>query len=105
MTIKRAAQDMKPTSKFLEKQAEHTPGPWHHNGHCAIESKDRYVGSTDSHGANDEVMDQANARLIAAAPEGYELARTLMEWDKERWFPVVLTNMARTLIAKVERRT
>lgn len=68
-------------------QAKHTPGPWHlesagvgfrrpteRAGDFAIVSPDMYCPGTVWGGSEEQ---QANARLIAAAPELWEVARSV----------------------------
>lgn len=47
-------------------KAQHTPGPWHLNGRTTIETEDLFIAS-----AYYQTSDggEANARLIAAAPD------------------------------------
>lgn len=59
-------------------KAKHTPGPWRRNGHTSIESKDRWIASTDSGGVKGFSEDVANAHLIAAAPELLEALKAAL---------------------------
>lgn len=59
-------------------QTRHTPGPWFTEalstiGHCAIVDADGFTV------ANPSPMGQANARLIAAAPEMLALLREVVD--------------------------
>lgn len=60
--------------------SKHTPGPWLQSYEpdakgCVIRAKGGYIGQTYG-GLDDD--NAANARLIAAAPEMYELLSTLV---------------------------
>lgn len=63
-------------------KVKHTPGPWKLNG-LTIESKHNWIASANSDGINDSNVDEANATLIAAAPELLEACKKLMAWLRE----------------------
>lgn len=91
----------------------YTKGPWtvefgtENNPSCIIQSEKTYIAQTV--GGNDE----ANARLIAAAPDLFECLRTLVKQEKDVIFDYFtvqhrdarksVIEQARTLIEKVER--
>lgn len=45
---------------------KHTPGPWRVDNHCDVAAQDRHVATPSLYG---DGSDEANARLIAAAPD------------------------------------
>ena len=65
------------------KMSKHTPGPWHHDEYGHICAGPQIIGIAyqfeldDSD--NDELPCLENARLIAAAPEMYELLEQMEE--------------------------
>tara|TARA_Y100000114_G_scaffold116211_1_gene110484 strand:- start:437 stop:790 length:354 start_codon:yes stop_codon:yes gene_type:complete len=74
-----------------EKHATHTPGPWHYSE--VIRGRDQYYRQiradfkiAEVHACHSGVAgtkkgraeDEANARLIAAAPETYEMCKLLL---------------------------
>lgn len=75
-------------------ETKHTPGPWfveHHEwlqkGHCAISSKDHgelaqvvWCMEDDECIGRNSPEKEANARLIAAAPELLEAAQKVLAW-------------------------
>mgnify|MGYP003127089511 CR=1 FL=1 len=59
-----------------EKHATHTPGPWHaYQSHKDI---NRHIACKDGNSIAKEVH-HANARLIAAAPDMYEMCKLFEE--------------------------
>jgi hypothetical protein len=49
-------------------------------------------------------LNEANARLIAAAPIGMELARLVLAWDAHgKFIPGNIATVARQFVAKAER--
>lgn len=92
------------------KQARHTPGPWIIDG-SYIETPQRNIARI---GGRDP-EDQANARLIAVAPDLLVCLRRLVEWDEyceanadcgltESQLRQDAEQWARTAIAKAEGR-
>lgn len=91
-------------------EQKHTPGPWsiHHDvssldGHVLIDSS--------KHGALAQVVwkmeddertpeCEANARLIAAAPELLEVAQSILVDDMIQYLPVEYVSNVKTIIAK-----
>ena len=61
-------------------EGKHTPGPWQLND-LSVESSSegKWIACTDSHMGNDLCEDQANARLISAAPELLKAAQDLLQ--------------------------
>ena len=97
----------------MPNEAKHTPGPWEVNGQT-IETVARpslCIGLAfvpDELSAAPESMSEceANACLIAAAPEGYELARYIKHLgDEGHSINEKAYRMARALIAKVNNMT
>ena len=88
-----------------------TPGPWK-SGRKHPFSEVRYVDFTDMHGTTDEICtlyyskgeeQEANARLIAAAPEMYEALELLTEhWDKDQSYEATVLN-AKDIIANIKQ--
>lgn len=69
-------------------QTKFTPGPWSINEHegkaicdvgLSIESDELFVAATYITGTDNSEEEYANARLIAAAPEMYELLTKILE--------------------------
>jgi hypothetical protein len=86
-----------------EKHA-HTPGPWYtYQSHKDV---NRHIACKDGKSIAKEVH-HANARLIAAAPEMYEvLSEVLIEYEAEAkaegWDLPTTGEMIREVLAKVE---
>ena len=93
---------------------QHTPGPWEVGAAptsvYAPVTPDSYVyiASASSRGSNDEETDQANARLIAAAPELLAALRALVKqhdrphgFDDSGWY-IEQLEAARAAIAQAE---
>ena len=89
--------------------SQHTPGPWKVEDGIFVVGPDKLsIFGGASTKRSDEVC-EANARLIAAAPEMYDLIFRYMHiWDGAHSDPVdkpqsgCLVCTARTLLAKVE---
>ncbi len=104
---------------------KHTPGPWeiiHGKEHLGIEGNhDTYVGHVENRGVlgrestrhaalihcdGSEEQRQANARLIAAAPDLLEALSEMVSWVKgtieKRDWPLEELGRACAAIAKVE---
>lgn len=77
---------------------KHTPGPWFRDGktvyalmHAGWRKgvelfKNRFYASVQRDAECSEEEAEANARLIAAAPIGYDLAKCVLEWWEEHQF-------------------
>lgn len=65
--------------------AEHTPGPWITNGYTIEQDMPKGVlTSVVAHAEDENNADwQANARLLAAAPELLEACRALLAFNEE----------------------
>ena len=100
-----------------EKHATHTPGPWHYSE--VIRGRDQYYRQiradfkiAEVHACHSGVAgtkkgraeDEANARLIAAAPEMYEVLQELAEsMELAKNYGVRKEHaMLREVLAKVE---
>ena len=71
----------------MTQQSKHTPGPWHvepeewtEGRGLAICARDGVVAIIDREG-NADTEDKANAHLLAASPEMYELLRHILTAD------------------------
>lgn len=95
--------------------SKHTPGPWTiENSRSEVDSKCIVAkGSTIAVAMFRTHEEQANANLIAVAPDGYALAKEAIQWAKDRNMEGVppksgtgkmLANAA-ALIAKVEGKS
>ncbi len=103
--------------------SEHTPGPWTISTKDPFEyainaingDPDIHSGSWDElatvYGAEDEgtlgkLKGQANARLIAAAPELLEIVKAIINYDGEDGVTGInaLFSIAESIIAKAEGR-
>ena len=92
--------------------SQHTPGPWYLSGHNIFARysdnggnvHDRWVGTVSAgQGDTPRMVDYANARLIAAAPELLALVEEFMRHcnaDSTVGWP--LADRARTAIAKAK---
>lgn len=60
--------------------ASHTPGPWavHTDGYTIIDAETRFIVARST--SYDDPETDANARLIAAAPEAIAFAEAFIEW-------------------------
>ncbi len=84
-------------------EAKHTTGPWEIGMYeWLIEAGDD-TEVAQAHAACPNF--RANARLIAAAPLGYELAKTIAEWPDLPRVPTHILAMALEFLAKAEGRT
>ena len=109
--------------KAKEKHATHTPGPWHYSE--VIRGRDQYYRQiradfkiAEVHACHSGVAgtkegraeDEANARLIAAAPEMYEVLQEILapcpvkgylgKYDRRRTYNA--RKKAREVLAKIE---
>lgn len=87
-----------------EKHATHTPGPWHDSGNPEYEI---YKGNNPIASVipSFTAEDEANARLIAAAPEMYETMKSILAVvnDPGPIFPgTAIGDKVREVLAKVE---
>lgn len=57
--------------------AKHTPGPWRAEGRYVMAQKVKTVAEVPCGGVHHGHVDAANARLIAAAPDMYDLLDSL----------------------------
>jgi hypothetical protein len=104
---------------MIATEAKHTPGPWHTgagNGEGSIFCKEGRLRLNDrgtalysicqvTHGY-DQAEDDANASLIAAAPELYEACRRALDFIDDLPIPgnsIILRDL-RDVIAKAEGR-
>jgi len=83
------------------KHTQFTPGPWHYTdaGYAALS----IYGSDNKglwHNTRTKEETEANARLIAAAPDGYELALLILRTNDVPEGPV--RQAARAFLYKVE---
>ena len=83
-----------------EKHATHTPGPWYTYQSC--KDVNRQIACKDGNSIAKEVH-HANARLIAAAPEMYDLLCKISNSDLgDIETAIQITLDAREVLAKVE---
>lgn len=97
---------------------KHTPGPW--SVHILNQESERPgieaagisiviygVRDQDSEGVHGETYEQemANARLIAAAPDGYDFAEAFLNRGKTGITIEALERMAKQFIAKAKGET
>ena len=85
--------------------SKHTPGPWHIGGRTILRPTLTIFHKPFGLGDVAEVHEEADARLIAAAPLLYEALRAAVaDWDEEvsrgRWL-----DAARAAIKAVEENT
>ncbi len=93
-------------------KTEHTPGPWHVEQSGSIYAKNEYIGiALDGRPWGKKLPQEANARLMAAAPELFEFVEKLSTYNVPVGFsafqitPVVLeiiVDNAKKLIEKIE---
>jgi hypothetical protein len=86
-------------------QAKHTPGPWHVDPRAAARvcaGLDTVASCGNDSGLRDAW--EANARLIAAAPDLLRVAHLLVSWLDEEEGAHKLCDAARAAIAKAEGR-
>ena len=90
----------------MSKGQKHTPGPWIADGTTVMTSDGIYLHVATTHFLTDRP--EANARLIAAAPEMYEALKALVEsldWEAKRSGTTYAGHEdARAAIAKAEGR-
>lgn len=83
---------------------KHTPGPWSISYECehakhgqfSIETNDSFIALVDA----GLIAQQANARLIAAAPELLEALKLLVDDSHPEFIPSYKWKQARAAIAK-----
>ncbi len=91
-----------------EKHATHTPGPWGYSEGEIYRGNNPIASVIPSFGwFRKTAEDEANARLIAAAPEMYEVLReVLIEYEAEAkaegWDLPTTGEIIREVLAKVE---
>ena len=84
--------------------AKHTKGPWHRNIRAdgkypvVFSGRNQHVATVSQQ--KDGAETEANIDLIAAAPDGYELAKMILETNDTIEGPV--RQAARRLLAKAE---
>ena len=83
---------------------KHTQGPWHVEQSGSIYAKDEFIGiALDGKPWGKALPQEANARLIAAAPELLNALRLLMEFSSGIGSHYSIAyNIAEKLIAKIE---
>lgn len=86
-------------------QVKHTPGPWEYGeerGLCreihADNGPELYAIAQTRHG--DPEICEANARLIAAAPELLDVAQSILADDMVQYLPAEYVEKVRAAIAK-----
>lgn len=92
-------------------KAEHTPGPWEAikltEGRFAVGAAYRDENGMPMEGFIADVPLEANARLIAAAPDGLTVAKALLHWmdECEQDEPIdAVIALARAFVAKATNR-
>lgn len=89
----------------MPNEAKFTPGPWTASNVAGTESRPIVIFGNGAMPTAPIAEQRANARLIAAAPEGYELAKYIRHLgDDGHSINEKLYEMARALIAKAEGR-
>jgi hypothetical protein len=87
-----------------EELVAHTPGPWRYSGFGLFVKQDcgDRIGPIIARcaGHDEDAESQANARLIAAAPELLRVAELLVDWLDEEPGAHKLCDTARAAIAK-----
>jgi hypothetical protein len=93
---------------------QHTPGPWHHDEYGFISAGPKVIGEAFLYELNDDERDEylpceANARLMAAAPELLEFVEGVAEGLNTGGNPGYLEDAvefleerAQRIIAKIE---
>ena len=85
--------------------SKHTPGPWMAFGHLVGAGKDSRIAVCVAPLVGPDASN-ANARLIAAAPELLDALRELVNAASEHpnggWFVGVRADHARALLAKID---
>ncbi len=86
--------------------ARHTPGPWKtHVGASwqvvTVFGQDgKYIGKLDAYPVRDLGTNDANAKLIAAAPDMLEALRQIATYDPTKLDAATLGNIARDALVK-----
>ena len=91
---------------------KHTEGKWHVTGGVEIRSESGLLLATmDTHLESNQVPQEANANLIASAPELFRLLKKINDWDDYKrslgvnsWFKDGTKNDIASAIAKAEGR-
>lgn len=76
---------------------KHTPGPWNVNDERGIDGN---IYIEDALGVVAIVTDEANVRLLAAAPELLEVAQGILVDDMLQYLPAEYVSKVRAAIAK-----
>jgi hypothetical protein len=63
----------------MKNTAQHTPGPWQVSPHSNITSKSLVVAKVEQMPGNYESEKQANARLIASAPDMFDALQAVCD--------------------------
>lgn len=84
-------------SRGFKEHIKHTPGPWNVNDERGIDGN---IYIEDALGVVAIVTDEANARLIAAAPELLEVAQGILADDMLQYLPAEYVSKVRAAIAK-----
>ena len=93
-----------------------TPGPWKFDtglgckgikgGKCGSSRQAQYTDIAYTVGLSDEKQDEANARLISAAPDLLDVAKRIVEWMDDNGYSSIDQSFgARAAIAKAEGRS
>ncbi len=99
-----------PTREQTREESGHTPGPWHigharAHGECFITSATGKLTIANSVWGADNAEAEANARLIAAAPELLEaLKGCLASWANENALTYETVEEANAAIEAAERQ-
>jgi len=64
------------------KTTNHTPGTWAVSPYMNITSRNGTVAKTEQMPGNDDSEREANAHLIAAAPDLLDILRDLLDWGR-----------------------
>ena len=86
---------------------QHTPGPWAASPYNNVTSRNGTIAKTEQMPSNDDLEREANARLIASAPDLLSALRFLLADDvaingEKLTGSSVPVEMARAAIAKAE---
>lgn len=91
--------------------SKHTPGPWEaHNGEVTTRQENgrsyRRIAAVQDYGIGSLVeVDEANARLIAAAPDLLEALKDLSDWGRTYTSPLDANSPHDLLIAAINAIT
>lgn len=91
-------------------ESKFTPGPWYVGGkytvRISISSSDWICRTRDNHHGHIDIEDEANARLIAAAPDMYEAIKKTLGLDASEgyWLHPDAVKSLCAAIAKAEGR-